>query len=309
MKKKILSLCLALLVLYCLLFPQRMAQSAANGLTLWYHSVLPTLLPFCIFSNIIVQSGIYDQAFEKLYPFFRYIYPVRAPLIYPMSAGFLFGFPLGSKICADLYQAGKISSKEAEFVSCISNNFGPAFLHNYVLLGLFKGSIPALPFFLCCYAPPMLLGRLFLALSPRSQYQKNTKKPAPGSHISMKILDAGIMDGFTTMLKLAGYILLSALLADLLKLIPFTNDLISCLCTGIMEITNGIHQILLLKSSTCMKLMLAAGMINFGGISGIMQTWAMLKSTKAKISHYILFKILCSIAGILMTAALFSGKH
>lgn len=84
-----------------------LAKSAANGLYLWYHSVLPTLLPFGILSGIILRTGMYDAILERISPFLKGIYPLRPPLFYPLIAGYLFGFPLGSKLCADLYDLGK----------------------------------------------------------------------------------------------------------------------------------------------------------------------------------------------------------
>ena len=123
MKKIFSILIFTLCLLYCIFRPRQMALAAASGLSIWYHSVLPTLLPFSILSGIMVCSGIYDSLSERIHPWFSKVYPVRAPLIYPLIAGFLFGFPLGSKICADLYDADKITAKEAEIISCISNNF------------------------------------------------------------------------------------------------------------------------------------------------------------------------------------------
>ena len=128
MKKKLFILCITICIGYGIICPDLLAKSAANGLYLWYHSVLPTLLPFGILSGIILRTGMYDAILERISPFLKGIYPLRPPLFYPLIAGYLFGFPLGSKLCADLYDLGKISKNEAVRVSCISNNFGPAFV-------------------------------------------------------------------------------------------------------------------------------------------------------------------------------------
>ncbi|MCD7920948.1 MAG: hypothetical protein LUG27_00600 [Clostridiales bacterium] len=324
MKKKIIPLLLALIILYCLLFPADMAASVSDGLTLWYRSILPTLLPFSIFSNIIIRTGIYDRFFAWLHPAFRRIYPVRSPLIYPLLAGFLFGFPLGSKICADLCREGKISPKEAEIASSISNNFGPAFIYNFLYQTAFDGQLPAVYFFAACYLPPILLGRLWLMRFPSEEkalescsggkrnyikpgktsvsggiqtIPENTKK-APGSQINMEIMDAGIMDGFSTMIKLAGYIMLSALLADMIRQLPLSDDILHCICIGAIEITNGIQQIRLLPADTAVRAVLAVGIVNFGGLSGLSQTRSMMRSTGICMKNYICFKLLCSLCGM-----------
>ena len=98
MKKIFSILIFTLCLLYCIFRPRQMALAAASGLSIWYHSVLPTLLPFSILSGIMVCSGIYDSLSERIHPWFSKVYPVRAPLIYPLIAGFLFGFPLGRSV-------------------------------------------------------------------------------------------------------------------------------------------------------------------------------------------------------------------
>ncbi|MCD8323645.1 MAG: hypothetical protein LUC32_01610 [Clostridiales bacterium] len=317
MRKRILPILFTVVIVYCLAFPLRMAESVADGLTLWYHSILPTLLPFCIFSNIIVQTGIYDRALTRLAPLFQVFYPVKSPLIYPLIAGFLFGFPIGSKICADLCHAGKISSREAETVSCISNNFGPAFLYNYLFRKIFSGQLPAAAVYAACYLPPLLIGRFALSrlysdervpkkkkdslFNCRSTAgKKKNEKPTSGSPVSMKILDAGIMDGFSTMVKLAGYIILSALMADMIRSLPLQNDLLQCISVGLIEITNGINYVSQLSAGLIPKALLTVGIVNLGGISGLMQTHSMMRETGFRLQHYLAFRILCSLAGLLL---------
>ena len=46
MKKIFSILIFTLCLLYCIVRPRQIALATAGGLALWYHSVLPTLLPF-----------------------------------------------------------------------------------------------------------------------------------------------------------------------------------------------------------------------------------------------------------------------
>ncbi len=268
---------------------------------LWYRSVLPALLPFSIFSGIIIHSGIYDMCFLKIHPVFRRLFPVRAPLVYPLAAGFLFGFPLGSKICADLYQTGKITRQEAQNISCISNNFGPAFLCNYMIGSFTDHMLPSWAVLFACYAPSLILGRKILKKDCRtSGYDLQQKTPASRSQINFKIIDAGIMDGFTTMIKLAGYIMLFAMLADIVRMIPVENETLKCICIGVMEITNGIHAVSSIDSLPLKKYLLNIAIVNFGGLSGLFQTASMMKSTGFSTAAYAWFKCRCSLLGIII---------
>ena len=305
MKKKLFILCITICIGYGIICPDLLAKSAANGLYLWYHSVLPTLLPFGILSGIILRTGMYDAILERISPFLKGIYPLRPPLFYPLIAGYLFGFPLGSKLCADLYDLGKISKNEAVRVSCISNNFGPAFVVNYVLAALPEGVMPDWMFLAIGYGTPLLLGWFMLWGAPENPPEKNSEKmPASRSEITLKIIDDGIMNGFTTMIKLAGYIMLFSIAADFAGHLPLPGTALSGCVIGLLEITNGIYTVSGTEWPAEIKYLSAMAMVSFGGISGICQTASMLAKLQSSIRTYVIFKLLNAMLATLFTAAL-----
>ena len=65
MKKKLIFLCLLLFIAYILTAPKDAVNAASVGLVLWYTRVLPTLLPFVILSNILMDSN-YLQYLNKI---------------------------------------------------------------------------------------------------------------------------------------------------------------------------------------------------------------------------------------------------
>lgn len=287
MKKKCTLILFTAAILLCLLYPAQMARGAADGLRLWYTSVLPTLLPFSIFSSIIIRANIY---------------PVRHPLLFPLIAGYTFGFPLGSKISAQLCLAGHIPPKRAEQIACISNNFGPAFLYNYALTLLPNLPHAAGSFLFSCYAPALILGIIWMKCTPQfgnsGEVFASHKKPTSRSQINFKIIDAGIMDGFTTMIKLAGYIMLAAIMAHFVSLIPLSSPILEGLSIGSIEITNGIQYLCAVPAQPRIPYVLCVGIINFGGISGLLQTSSMMKSTGFHLGSYLLFKLASSLIGM-----------
>ena len=275
MKKKLFILCITICIGYGIICPDLLAKSAANGLYLWYHSVLPTLLPFGILSGIILRTGMYDAILERISPFLKGIYPLRPPLFYPLIAGYLFGFPLGSKLCADLYDLGKISKNEAIRVLAI------------------------------CYGTPLLLGWFMLWRAPENPPEKNSEKmPASRSEITLKIIDDGIMNGFTTMIKLAGYIMLFSIAADFAGHLPLPGTALSGCVIGLLEITNGIYTVSGTEWPAEIKYLSAMAMVSFGGISGICQTASMLAKLQSSIRTYVIFKLLNAMLATLFTAAL-----
>jgi len=297
MKKKMFILIILLSLFYILRFPDIAVHAAGNGLILWFEQVLPSLLPFAILSNIIIASDILPLIIGKVIPFIQKIIPISTSGAFTLLSGFLFGFPMGSKNCARLLLDKKMEKQEAEVLFIITNNMSPVFIQSYIL-----GQQLQLPEYfgwsiLILYLPPFLLGRYLLQKNPINK--NNHKKTASRSKINFQIVDAGIMNGFETLTKIGGYIMIFSILASCFLLLPIP-DLLKTYCIGVVELTNGIHFLSTTTLSPENKYILAMIFTAFGGLSGIAQTSAMIKDTGLSMKKYIGWKlVLCIIAGIL----------
>lgn len=115
MKKTISLLILFLCLILLFLHPMLTVSAAANGLMLWYQNILPALLPFAILSNILISSGAFYHISGILYPVIRILIPCSRNACFPLLAGFLFGFPMGSRICAQMLEENQLSRKKQLF--------------------------------------------------------------------------------------------------------------------------------------------------------------------------------------------------
>lgn len=305
MKKIIYSIILSILALYILCSPENAIQAASFGLLLWYSKMLPTLLPFAILSYIFVAAGLLDRPCRFLHRFLKNILPVSSEGIYPLFAGFLFGFPLGSRITAQLVEEGRMEAAWGNRLFPVCNNISPVFISGFILSSsLQKPELTGVTL-LILYGPPLsffiLQGKLFPlksqegtnAFSTRSLLQK---KAASRSQINFKIIDAGIMSGFETLTKLGGYIMLFAILAQMTTSLPFGNPVIKSLLVGITEITNGVAAISGSALPFASQYPLIIFCTAFGGLSGLAQTASMVRNAGLSMSAYIRTKVLCSLA-------------
>ena len=266
MKKKFICFAILILTAYILLYPADAVNASRNGLMLWYEKVLPTLLPFAIISNVLIHSGYMDALTKHLTKYFRFFMPVSGEGVFILCSGFLFGFPMGSKNCAELLKANKIHPKEAEILFYITNNISPVFIGSYILLqqlqltGMFGISIFIL------YAPALILGMLLLH---RKKEENRQKKTASQSQITFKIIDAAIM----------------------------------ILLENVLEITNGINCLANTDWSIQTKYILAMTATAFGGLSGIAQTSSMVKGTSLSMKKYCLVKLFLTLCTFLLAVA------
>lgn len=263
---------------------------------LWYEKVLPTLLPFAILSNILIHSNYLQYFTRILTPLLRPFFPVSGSGSFVLISGFLFGFPMGSKNCAELLKGGRISVEEANILFVVSNNISPVFISGYILCG--QLSMPQLipASYLILYGPPLLAGAFLLRKSRGGI--SDAKIPASRPQMNFKIIDAGIMNGFDTLVRLGGYIMLFGMLASLIQNLPLPAES-KLLVTGIAELTNGISCLSDFPCTPQMRYVLAMGFTAFGGLSGIAQTSSMIRDTGLSMRRYCLLKCVFTLFSVL----------
>lgn len=297
MKKKLIFLSLVIFTGYILLFPKDSVTAASKGLILWYEQVLPILLPFVILSNILIYSGYLRYLIKLLAPLIRKLFPVSDNGAFVLITGFLFGFPMGSKNCAELLKVGQLEKKEADILFIITNNISPVFISSFILNQQLKMPTRTAISYVILYLPPLILGNLLLhRVRRKNDSHLAVKKVASRSQMNFKIIDAGIMNGFETLTRLGGYIMLFSMIASILQKLPLAGFL-KLLLTGFTEITNGIHLIPEMIHRPDLQYIFAMAFTAFGGLSGIAQTSSMIKDTELSLRVYFQLKIvlmLCS---------------
>lgn len=272
MKKNYLSLFVLLLfIIFILTHPTVSMAAAADGLLLWYQQILPALLPLAILSNLMVYSNYMQIVTKYLYPFTKHLIPTSASGCFAFLGGMLFGFPMGSKISADLVVNRRISQEEGEILAICFNQLSPVFLSGYLMTSILDMPEMILPGYIILYTPPLL----YAAYKLKRLKPSNAKNSASDSHLDFRIIDAGIMNGFEALTKLGGYIILFSIFAAMLHTLNRQYPLVNLICTGIIEVTTGIS---CLKDSALPPeyiYSLAMFFTSFGGFCGFAQTCSM----------------------------------
>ena len=298
--KKILFV-LAVSAFFILLFshPDVVASGCTLGLTLWYSSVLPSLLPFMIFSGLLIRTG-FVQYLNRLYaPVLGRLFRISDDGCYAMILGFLCGFPMGAKVIADLVRDRHISQKEGEYLLGFCNNVSPAFFLNYVcLLKLGYTSVPW-KLVLLFYGLPILYGLITRPFYQFPYAPSGTQKQASPHRLTFPMLDTCIMDSFATITRLGGYIMLFTILVQLLKLFPMPETTLAFL-SGTLEISCGINQIAALSLPSVLKTALICTCASFGGFCICAQTQSVLDETNLHVTAWLRGRILTSLLVFLL---------
>lgn len=289
------------LLLYMLLFPKKVLADSLAGLDLWFHTVLPSLLPFMILSNVLIGANVVSRLMRPFSGFFRHVLGLSPEGGYAWLLGLFCGFPMGARLTGDMYRQHRISREEAGYLLTFANQSSPMFLSTYVVLHGLGDSTMTLPVFVIFYASAFLTSLVFRIRSRRFGLPPSKpKKEVPEQTSYGNLLDTSIMNGFEIITRLGGYIILFSILAGIVLQLPAPLRTAAPFLSGLTEITTGIHTI----SGTTLPLQVKFTAIvcctAFGGFSTVAQTSCMLNGTGLSIFTYLKGKLVnAAVAGLL----------
>ena len=297
LKKISLPLSLIFLFAIMLLFPAPVLRGASGGLLLWFNTVLPTLFPFILICNLMISTKAVDLLLYATRPLFCRFFGVSPYGSFAVLSGFLCGYPMGAKVTADLYRQGNITKEEASYLLSFCNNTSPMFIISYILLQNLKIPALTLPLLSILTAAPVLLSFLF-----RRLYHI----PEPGHSFGFSretdsvSLDDCIMNGFETITRIGGYIILFSILISFAGLLPVRSAAVTTLLLPSLEITTGITMICSSGTSLNGQIMKALALTSFGGWCAAAQTRAMIQGTSLPFLPYIAEKLITALATSLL---------
>ena len=294
---------LFLILTACILCRSSLSLTYASlGLELWFHKMIPSLLPFMILSGIMVRLNLTERIAGAVYPVAAPLFRVRKNVVYCMALGFLCGFPMGAKVTADLYERNRITRREAEYLLAFCNNIGPVYFCSFVLPLLNRRLV--LPYLFGMYGIPLLYGiflrhTFFRDLAGPGSLLKPKISSAYGSlHCCsaetdsitadrlLKAVNESVRASLQSMILLGGYMILFNLLN-----LPF-HILLGrkpAILSPLLEITGGLS---MLGGSLPLYSLLA---LSFGGMSCIAQTYSCIDGTDLALDGYICHKIILTL--------------
>jgi sporulation integral membrane protein YlbJ len=311
-KNKLIKGVILLFLIAMMLYPNASFQGASTGLLLWFHNVLPNLLPFIIVSNLMVHLNITRQISKVFYPILGRLFHISCDGCYPIAIGFLSGIPMGAKTSTDLVSERIIPRLEGQFLLNMCNNASPMFIMGYIAITQLKLPHIKYALFVIIYGSAILsaltiryLTRLWkreTSLERSDLVTITEQKRAASSRFSFALLDSSIMNGFEIVTKIGGYIILFSILAQIINEVGPDISFYKAFLMGIFEITTGISQICKAGIDQNTKIVLVAVLTSFGGFSGMAQTKSVLGDSRLSMKSYFIVKLLN--AGISLLFAL-----
>jgi nucleoside recognition membrane protein YjiH len=126
-----LALSTGLLVFCIIVYPERAFQFSLYGLTVWWKTVFPALLPFLIVSELMIGFGVVRALGTLLDPLMRHLFKIPGIGGWAMAVGAVAGMPAGAHVTARLRADRRIGRAEGERLLALSHMGSP-----YLMIGV-----------------------------------------------------------------------------------------------------------------------------------------------------------------------------
>lgn len=272
-----------------LLYPGSAAAGVRDGLRLCAELLVPALFPVSVLSGCLVL--LCADAGARPFPerLMRSVFGLSGSCVLPLILGFLGGFPLGAQLSASMFREGRISRREADQLAPFCNQAGPGFLFGVV--GRCLGTA-ALGGVLCLIQLAAALSAALLLRQPGPPPVRSC--PAKGQTPSFSAaLPRALGSSAAAMLRLCGSVaLFQALLRCLGDALPISalSGIWRAGVCGMLELSGGVAALSALDQPGAF--LLAAAMINWGGLCVHLQASEALGAAGLACKRYLLGKLL-----------------
>ena len=335
-KRNFFAIIFLIFAICLLLFSNNNLPAIKNGLTLWATSVVPSLFPFFVATELLLHTSLIPFLGRLLNKFMKPIFNISGSGSFCFIMGLISCYPVGAKIASEFRKQNICSKAECERLLSFTNNSGPLFIVGTVGISMFGNTLIGLLLLITHILASICVGIIFrywkrdkninntYQFNPKSS-NSNTNNTNTSSNEQVtvsnlgKILAESITSSTNTILMIGGFIvifsslisilnssgifnLLSLFFSPILKLFNINSSFCISLLTGLLEITNGIKQIASIQiKAISLNVILTAFLLGFGGISVFLQVFSITSKTDLSIKPYLYGKIIHGILAAIFT--------
>ena len=285
-------------------------EAMSAGLALCTNTVIPSLFPFMVLSELLVSSGASELAGKYIARPLGYIFDLSDRAAAALLLGLVCGFPIGSKSAVSMYTAGQISRGELEHVLSFCNIPSSAFLISAVGVGLFGSRTFGVLLYISHVISALcvgLLGKRYF--SRKKKMNEHLPIPAAPERVLKGFVHSftkAVSDSAGSMLMICAFLVFFSALSGIVRLFAENarlSDLLCALIIGAFEMTGGVSSA---ASLSPMISAIATSVITaWSGLSVAFQLIGLCKDTRISVKPYFVLKMISAlISGALVAVFL-----
>lgn len=297
LKRSVLYLSVVFLMLTITIFSKSSVNAAKDALKLCAENIIPSLFPFFVLSQFLVNTGFAHIFGKFLSPVMRPVFKVSGAGGIAFFIGIISGYPSGAKTISDLYRSGILQKEEAEILLPYCNNSGPLFIIGAVGLGMLKNIQAGIFLYIIHIISAITVGIIFRFISSSQTKRRANIKAAYNQNFG-SAFSTSVKDSVSSILSVCGFVVFfSSVIAPFIT--HLENNLSSNILMGIAEVTGGISA-LANNYNLSISLPIISALLGFGGICVLLQVTGIVKAESLSVKHYIYGKLLQSILSFIL---------
>ena len=260
-------ICFGIFSIFCLLLILRNSELAigymTRGLQLCAKTVVPSLFPFMVLSELIVSGGLVERLPGFLTTPMQKIFDLPAAGCCAVLLGMLCGFPVGAKCTVLAYERQQLTKEEAEHALLFSNNPSSAFLISAVGISLWGNRAFGLTLYFTSIIISLFTGFLYRFLHKKKEESLPSmsfplSKPTPLKGASL--FTNAVRSAAGSILLVCAYVVFFSTLVGTLNLVLGSLHLpqtIQATVFCLFELSGGVNQAATLSNAATGALLCA----------------------------------------------------
>ncbi len=280
-------------------------NSVLFGISIWKENVFPSLFPFFVLSELLINYGFIDFLSELFKNIMNKYFNLPGSSSFILIGSLISGFPSSAKYIKELYDKKEISKNDANYLLTFNHFSNPLFIIGTIGNILLKNKKIAIVILICHIFTNFIIALIF---KPKNKTyirvnKTSIKKAFNKMHCNRinknksfaSILSNSIFNTINTLILILGIIITFLIITNLLTNTFNLPELLKTFISGILEMTSGIKYTSLLNYSLIIKASLITFFISFGGLSVHFQIMSIISDTDIKYKYFFIARIFHSI--------------
>lgn len=299
-------------IICLLIFSISNLEAAKNGILLWANSVLPTLFPFFIATELLYRTNFVNVLGKLFTKFMRPIFNIPGESAIAVILGNISGYPMGAKLACNLKENKICTKVEAERIIAFTNNSGPLFILGTIGVSMFYSKEIGILLLITHFLASLTVGIIFRNWKKNQdivseKYLKISKKESIISISNLgEILGDSIKNSINLIVTIGGFIVLFSVIisicnqthifdsfSNFLNIFGLPKEYSKSIFSGLLELTNGLKISSSLQTKNLStNIIISSFILGFGGLSVLLQVYSVISKHGISIKPYFYGKIL-----------------
>lgn len=288
-------------------------DSVSLSITMWRNNVFPSLFPFFLMSELLINYGFVELLGELLKPFMNKLFKAKGISAFVFIMSIISGFPSNAKYTRELYEQGLINEKDASKILMFSHFSNPLFILGTISIMFLNNKTAGLIIIFSHYIGNIIVGFIYRNYNASNENSSfSIKKAVIAMHKRRieskssfgKLITNSLTKTTNTLLLILGVITMYSIIISIINSTIYIEPITRGIISGLLEMTQGLRHLSILGISIKIKIVLFTSLLSFGGLSVHTQIIGILSDTKIKYLPFLIARITHVIASTIISILL-----